>query len=124
MQHHRLTAITIPAEKVIWHKQGKEISIDGRLFDIMQYQRYGGNLYATGYFDDEEMSITRLLSLFLPDEQQGNLLHFFLVLQCFIAPLAFLMFALPYKRGQLIEFCFAFHLPVSLCLTEDRPPKC
>jgi hypothetical protein len=123
LAHHKLITISSPVEKVIWHKKDKEISIDGRMFDIRQHQLNSGNLYVTGYFDDEEMSLTRLLLLFMPGKKQSTALHFFLVLQCFLAALVFISFALLHRSGQRIDSHFPIYLPLPVSFSEDRPPK-
>jgi hypothetical protein len=52
-----LTTITLPANEVNWIVRGKEISVNGRYFDIRFLEVVGENLVFTGLFDDEETDL-------------------------------------------------------------------
>jgi len=54
MEAGALHSITVSATDVIWIKKGKEIIIEGRMFDIKTFSYKGNNYDFTGLFDDEE----------------------------------------------------------------------
>lgn len=61
MHTEKLVTISIPKKDVVWIKAGKEIMIQGELFDIKKMESDIDAFYFTGYFDTEE---TELFSLF------------------------------------------------------------
>ncbi|HRI23693.1 MAG TPA: hypothetical protein PLZ45_03400 [Ferruginibacter sp.] len=62
MQLHRrarfekesLEIIVLPAEKIHWIKRGKELIVDGKLFDVKSFSTQNGTTSFTGFFDGEE----------------------------------------------------------------------
>ena len=49
-----LETFTIKAEKVDWVEVGKEIRVDGKLFDVESFKVSGANIIFTGFFDGKE----------------------------------------------------------------------
>jgi hypothetical protein len=55
-----LHTITLAKNEVHWLKDGKEILINGRMFDIKSSQSAGnGKIIFTGLYDDEETALAR-----------------------------------------------------------------
>ena len=49
-----LQTITVSPEEFHWVEQGKEIMIEGKLFDVESYKTEGNKVLLTGFFDDKE----------------------------------------------------------------------
>ena len=77
MEHNLLQTLSLSADKIHWEKQGAELRIGERLFDIKTATVKGGNLIVTGVFDDEEMSIEKKLDGFWngQEPQQNSFLE-------------------------------------------------
>lgn len=54
MERELLQTITVATEKIHWIKQGKEILLEGRMFDVKNFRQESGSYTLTGFFDDEE----------------------------------------------------------------------
>lgn len=79
--------LAIPAGELVWVKRGREIVVDGQMFDIKTIRYEGDTVLVTGIFDHKETGIMRLL------KQQGqasqssrSLAHLFVWLQQFVDP--------------------------------------
>ncbi len=122
MNGHELVTVSLPAEAVVWHKAEKELTIQGKLFDVKQYRVANGTLTATGYFDEEETSVIYLLSRLARPEKSGALLQFVLALHGFILlPLFFWLG--PENRRLVHHTAFSFFLPTPPGLMAEKPPQ-
>ena len=118
-----MVTLTLPAGKVVWQKKGKELNINGKLFDIKSCHFSGGILTATGFYDEDEVSLFRLLSAFTSPEKNKAFLHFLLVLQCFAAPVFFLLPGTARQRKIIHHAFFCLALPRPFCQPAKRPPQ-
>ena len=64
-----LETFTIKAEKVDWVEVGKEIRIEGKLFDVKSFKVSGANIIFTGFFDGKE---DKLVQQIVKLEKQKN----------------------------------------------------
>ena len=64
-----LKTFTIKAEKVDWVEVGKEIRVDGKLFDVESFKVSGANIIFTGFFDGKE---DKLVQQIVKLEKQKN----------------------------------------------------
>ena len=55
----KLETVTIKADSVDWVKAGKEIQINGKLFDIKSFKINGANIMFTGFFDSKEDKLVK-----------------------------------------------------------------
>src|SRR5688500_18865697 len=53
--------LMLPEKDLIWVKPGREILVNGEMFDIKTIRYEGGKAYITGIFDLEETEIMHLL---------------------------------------------------------------
>ncbi len=74
-----LHKVSIPADKIHWIKQGKEIMLNGRMFDIRSVKFQSGEYVISGLYDEEE---TVLLAQ-LQKDQQNNTDHSKQLIQIF-----------------------------------------
>jgi len=61
--------VIVSAENISWIEEGKEILIDGNLFDVKSVKKSGKNMLLTGFFDEKEESIVKHIK---DTEQQKN----------------------------------------------------
>lgn len=54
LETEQLQTISIAAENIRWVKKGKEILVDGKLFDIKHLEKKNNKMIFTGFFDNEE----------------------------------------------------------------------
>ena len=67
LENEELQEITIEFHKARWVKQGKEIWVGNRLFDVKETRRDGSKLILKGLYDDREKQIiAEMGSLFAP----------------------------------------------------------
>lgn len=59
ISHH---SITIADNEVIWIKEGKEIWVSGKMFDIKKAESKNGLTTFTGLFDDDETFLKKQLA--------------------------------------------------------------
>lgn len=77
--------ISLSAEKIMWEKQGKEIIIDGKFFDLKSFIIEDGLMVATGHFDHYETELAAFLLNLTSQQNQSRLLNLVFILQCFAA---------------------------------------
>jgi hypothetical protein len=61
LEDQLLVTITIAENKINWIKPGKEISVNGSMFDIKSYNSENGHVTFTGLYDDDETALTEQL---------------------------------------------------------------
>ena len=54
-----IETITVDAEKIDWIETGKEILVDGKLFDVKSFKISGNNIVLTGFFDAKEEKLVK-----------------------------------------------------------------
>jgi hypothetical protein len=120
LERESLQTITIDAKALTW-KNKKEVSIDGRMFDIKSYRVENGKYILTGLFDEKETSIKD----FLKKQASGSgspLIKLLLIAQSFIITIFLISF--PFliilrKRISFFKVQFSFHFKELLV----PPPK-
>ena len=82
LEQQSLHTIALTAKDFHWMEEGKEIMVDGSMFDVHSFTQKNGTYFFTGLFDDEE---TALIQQFEKnnDSDSGNktLIRFFQLLQ-------------------------------------------
>lgn len=54
-----LQTITVSSENINWEKPGKEILINGKLFDVKSFKTSGPNIVLTGFYDHKEDNLVK-----------------------------------------------------------------
>jgi len=105
-----LQTIAVSSDELIWNNK-KEVSINGRLFDVQFCKAQNGKYILTGLFDDKETEIKNLLG-----KHASNFFSPFMKLlilgQCFAATICFIgFFFLPTftKRSWIFNYLYSFH---------------
>lgn len=57
IQSHELVSLEIPGSAIHWVEKGKELVIDGRMFDVRSIRYEGDTCLLTGLFDDDETTL-------------------------------------------------------------------
>lgn len=84
LEQQAAQTLVVPAAAVVWKKQGNELKIEGRLFDVISYCTEGTFLIATGVFDEEETGLeTFLAAQHSRSPQSLSIVQLLFVLQCF-----------------------------------------
>jgi hypothetical protein len=68
MEKQHLTAIQVPAEEFHWYEKGREILVDGKMFDVKSIRLHNGTYFITGLFDEQETE----LKLVLQKKMEGS----------------------------------------------------
>jgi hypothetical protein len=116
--------LVIPAGELVWVKLGREILVDGKMFDITSIRYEGDTALVTGIFDHKETGIMHgLKRQASPSKNATHLGHLFVWLQQFVATGTTLAFSI----GPADAPCFApftparYNPPVLLLLAP--PPQ-
>ena len=73
LEHEKLQQILIPVTEIKWHEEGKEILVNGCLFDIKTIEIKEGIAYISGLYDMQESVIKdQLKSLQQKQEKEQN----------------------------------------------------
>lgn len=72
LEAEQLQTITVAAENIQWVKKGKEILVDGKLFDIKHFEKKNGKLILTGFFDKEEDDLYDQLNKIAKDKNKPS----------------------------------------------------
>ena len=64
-----LQTLTIPENEIIWVKEGKEILVNGRMFDIKSTHLQNGVYVFTGLYDEKEADLLKHLK---KNQQNGT----------------------------------------------------
>lgn len=92
LEKESLVTITVPAAGVVWYEEGREIKVNGRMFDIESYTVKDGLFTALGIYDDEETRVVNLMNGHWSERDQQHLVVQLLVLSHCIIPLFFLLY--------------------------------
>jgi len=79
-----LQTIVLPENEVNWYEQGKEIMVNGKMFDLKAYSICKGVFTAIGVYDEEETGVIALLGHFSEKDQSSFLLKLLLLSQCLL----------------------------------------
>lgn len=92
LEHARLHHIIIPAAKLHWVKEGKEILVEGKMFDVKNITfKQDGNAYISGLFDEEETALVgQLKKDFEKERRTGSkeIVRLFQLVQSLPEPIA------------------------------------
>ena len=98
LESEELLTVTIPVSKVEWMEEGKEIMVEGKMFDIQTYFEKDGVFTATGLFDERETAVMGLLNNFNDRQQTDFIIQLLLLAQSFIVA----VWISNYSKGLII----------------------
>jgi hypothetical protein len=59
LEIQQLHTILLASDEVVWAKEGKEIWLDGKLFDVKSAEQKNGIITFQGLFDEEETALNK-----------------------------------------------------------------
>lgn len=81
-----LEVVAVKVENVNWIKLGKEVLVDGKLFDVKSFKIKGSNIFFTGFFDSkEEKLVTHIREMQRQKTESGNPLNQ-IAIKCLFLP--------------------------------------
>lgn len=72
LESENLQTITLAIESVEWYEQGREIMVEGKLFDVKSYSREGAVVVFTGLYDDKESDIRKQVEFLQKQSRQDQ----------------------------------------------------
>lgn len=75
LEQATLTTLSVPVTAIEWVVPGKEIIVNGRLFDIKSQHTENGRMVVTGLYDDEEKALKDVAAGHQHHEWLNNLLQ-------------------------------------------------
>lgn len=84
----QVQTITVSAEKIYWINHGKEILVNGKLFDVKSFKTAGADIILTGFYDDKEDKLVNHVSNLMHHDEEGSgtsANHFIVKFLCFPA---------------------------------------
>ena len=67
-----LQRITISKDDLHWVEQGKEILVNGKMFDVEDLVHEGNYVTVTGLYDEDETSLISILNRLQSENSRGN----------------------------------------------------
>lgn len=119
-----LQTIAIPVQDVVWEEEGRELIIDGEIFDIDSYHIKDGYLFAAGILDKDETEFVKFLHK-QTDESKGTTLFVQWILMSECVMNHFIPSAVPGNNSELQKnitfYIFHYNNPFSTVIIP--PPK-
>ena len=94
LEKEDLTTISFPVTQVKWYEEGREVMVQGKMFDIKTYTIKGGIFTAQGVYDDDETEVIHLMNGHWSDKQQTHIVIQLLLLSHCLVLLVFYFFRL------------------------------
>jgi hypothetical protein len=123
LETEELVTLTIPFSKIQWMEEGREIMIDGRMFDIKSYVEKEGSLIATGVYDDRETAVMELLNNFNDKQQNSFIIQLLLLAQSFVVVLCLVNKELYFLNLLKHHSCFLIKRLQSFTQQFFTPPR-
>jgi hypothetical protein len=92
LQTEKQVQVVLPAGKVVWEEDEKELWVGNRMFDVSSYTVVDGYYYLTGVYDDDETEVAGSLLHLLLSDDDSLFLQFLLLLQGFAGCLLLIHF--------------------------------
>ena len=119
-----LVTVSFPASEVVWYEEGREVMVEGRMFDIKTYDIKDGLFTAQGIYDEEETKVVNLMKGHWSEEQQSHFIVQLLLLSHCIILISFLAytFSLSQVKNRLKPLLAHKYFPPFLAIVVP-PPK-
>ena len=72
LENELLKTISISAEKLCWIKLGKEVLVDGKLFDVKSFKTSGTNILLTCFFDEKEDNLVKQINNLIGQKKESS----------------------------------------------------
>jgi hypothetical protein len=118
-----LQTLSVPEHKVQWVEEGRELMVNGRMFDLKSYSVKNGILTAWGIFDEEETQAMALLNHFNDKQQDLLIIRLLWFTQCLVVLGALLIAILPPPALQRKFWTYYSSYTHHFSNPPDRPPR-
>ena len=71
LERENLVSVRLNRHTLVWADEGKELLLNGRLFDVVSMENFGETTVVSGLFDEQETGIRRQLD-YLLTHQRNN----------------------------------------------------
>lgn len=83
LETEKLVKIVLPASKVVWEEEDRELWVGNQMFDVASYRIINGHYHLTGVYDKDETEVAGSLLHLIFSGKTTNLLQLLFLLQCF-----------------------------------------
>lgn len=123
LQTETIFDLSFPLHKVKWVEEGREIMVDGKMYDLQSYHEEGGMLIAKGIYDEHESRVMNVLHNFNEKDQNQLIIRVLLLIQIFsvivhtLAPI--------FQPGLLQKYFqpFSSRIPLPVVKKIYQPPR-
>lgn len=125
MEKQLLQTITLINSEIQWVKKGKEIRVQGKMFDIKSIEYKNGITIFHGLYDEEETLLNKHFNEGWKKnmaQQNQLLMQFFQSLQVFYYPASTAIFSTTENPNHLVSYSFPA-LPSQFKLILTPPPQ-
>lgn len=121
-----LHTLTLKASEVKWYEEGREILVNGKMFDIKTYSIENGVFTAQGVFDEKETAIVNLLNGHWSDKEQTQVVVQLLLLSHCIILFAFYLisFGVSIYRNKPVSLIHLLYTSPLLSIVSPPPKAC
>jgi hypothetical protein len=124
LEREVLTNLSLPASEVIWYEEGREIRVDGRMFDIKSFTIQNGIFSATGVYDDDETEVVNLMNGHWSEQDQQHLIVQLLVLSHCVLAIHLIGFAFnSFSLRRILATPFLARYPAPVLPISIPPPR-
>lgn len=123
LEKEGLVRIVLPASKVVWEEEERELWVGDKMFDVASYEVIDGNYHLSGVFDNDETEMAGSLLHLLFSGKGTNLLQLLLLLQCFSIAVIFIDVAFRYSLSRIEFSSYLVHLLWLPKLVLAPPPR-
>ena len=122
-----IQTITISKKNLTWVKKEKEIIVEGKYFDVMNYTTSGDDVVLTGFYDNKEDKLVKEIKKLIRQKKATNSSANQLVIN-FLSPIIyFSQIEITYNSNWHFITSqypsFDEMLPVAPCLSFTHPPQ-
>ena len=126
LKHQQLVTIEIPVHKICWYIPGKEILVNGSLFDVESIVYNNGIALIKGLYDTQEKELDKQLSQATGQNQNSSLNHILIRLLGFFLlaneQVNAIQFALLYSQPTTYGGYYTCQLPLHYNTVPTPPP--
>ena len=124
LENEPLTTISLPATSVVWYEEGREIRVEGRMFDIKTFTIKDGLFTAQGVYDDDETEVVNLMNGHWSEQDRQHLIVQLLVLShCILAIQLFRFLFKAFSIRSVLAAAFLALYPAPVLPISVPPPR-
>jgi hypothetical protein len=90
LEKKSLVTLNLPFDQIVWYKKGKELIINGHLFDVKETKTTSTGITVTGLYDVQEQQLHERFASTLEKDPSGkaarSYAHFLLTFQAVLQP--------------------------------------